>query len=472
MKILLVMPSFDNAYWKRLGKKVGPRSEPLSLLYLATYLNNNGHKVEIIDCETEGISLDLLEQKIKENCYELVGVSMLTAMYSQAVAICKITKNINSNIKVVVGGNHATLRPRLVLEKEDSIDYVVIGDAELTFLELINSFKTKKQLKEIKGIAYRDNNQIIITEEREKIQDLDFFPIPDRSLINMKLYRPSISYYKRLPAYTIITTRGCPYRCIFCATAKSGYRMHSVKRIIEEMKMLVEDYGAKEILIRDDTFTLNKTRTMELCNEIIKEKLNEKIIWDCITRANLVDYELLKNMKEAGCCGIHLGVEGGNQKLINAINKDETIETISNAFKWCRELKIETRAYMMLGLPTSTKEDDIETIEFIKKIDPDWAQFTITTPYPGTELFDRATEFGKFNTDIEDWDKYLTWSGYGDTELVWTSKGRSSKEIKELQLKAMKKFYYRPKVILRKIRNLDNWKMLQKYTIGAIALFR
>jgi radical SAM superfamily enzyme YgiQ (UPF0313 family) len=472
MKILLVMPSFNNAYWKRLGKKIGPRSEPLNLLYLATYLNNNGHKVEIVDCETEGISIEDLEFRIQEKKYDLIGVSMVTAMYSQAVAICKLVKNINQNIYVVVGGNHATLRPIETLEKEDSIDFVTIGEAELTFLELVDALENKKDYKKIKGIVYRDNNKVIKNEERERIEDLDFFPMPDRKLIKMQYYRPSVSYYKRLPAYTILTTRGCPYRCMFCATAKTGYRMHSVKRVIEEMQMLIEDYGAKEILIRDDTFTLNKARTIELCDAIIKKGLNKKVIWDCITRANLVDYELLKKMKEANCCGIHFGVEGGTQKLIDAIHKDEKIETIINAFKWCRELGIETRAYMMLGLPTSTKEDDIDTINFIKSVDPDWAQFTITTPYPGTELFDKATEFGKFNTDISDWDKYLSWSGYGDTELVWTSNGRSSKEIKELQLKAMREFYYRPKVILRKIKDLNNWKALKNYSTGAIALFK
>src|SRR3989338_4737122 len=194
--------------------------------------------------------------------------------------------------------------PKEILEAEDCVDIVTIGEAEVTFLKLLNVFDNKNDLKEIDGIAYRENGKIIKSKDADKIKDLDYFPIPDRDLIKLNLYRPSVSYYKRLPAYTMITTRGCTYRCTFCATAKTGYRMHSIPRVVEEMKLLVEKYGAKQILLRDDTFTLNK-----------------KIKWDCITGAGLVDFDLLKKMKSAGCWGIHFGVEGGTQKLLNAINK-------------------------------------------------------------------------------------------------------------------------------------------------------
>ncbi len=472
MKVLFVMPALDTGYWKKLGKKVGPKSEPLSLLYIATYLNKHGHHAEVVDCEAEGLSLQELEARIQMNNYDVVGVAMLTAMYSQSVIVCNFVKKINPNIKVIVGGSHANLRPKETAEKENSIDVVTVNEAELTFIELIEVFQGRKELKNVQGIAYKDKatEEVIVTPERPKVQDLDFFPIPDRGLLNMKLYRPSVSYYRRLPAYTIITTRGCPYRCTFCATAKTGYRMHSVPRVIEEMRILVEDYGAKEILIRDDTFTLNRKRTLELCDAIIAAGFHKKVTWDCITRVNLVDKELLMKMKEAGCWGMHFGVEGGTQKLIDTIHKDTTLEVIRTAFQLCREVGIETRGYFMVGMPGSTPEDDLETIAFAKEVDPDWAQFTIATPYPGTQLFDEAEQWGKFHTDFNDWDKYLTWSGFGDTELVWTANGRSSNEVKAMQTRAMREFYFRPRVILRKARNFDNLPILKKYMVGALAL--
>jgi len=472
MKILFVMPSLDNGYWKKLGKKVGPKSEPLSLLYIATYLNQHGHQAEVLDCEAEGVALEELEVKIRNEGYDVVGVAMLTAMYSQSVAVCTLVKKIDPAIHVVVGGSHANLRPKPTAEKEDTIDVVTVGEAELTFMELIDAFQGKKDLKDIQGIAFKDKTtgDVIQTPERPKVADLDFFPIPDRGLLNMKLYRPSVSYYRRLPAYTMITTRGCPYRCTFCATAKTGYRMHSIPRVVEEMRILVEDFGAKEVLIRDDTFTLNRKRTWDLCDAIIAAGLHTRVTWDCITRANLVDLELLQKMKEAGCWGMHFGVEGGTQQLIDNVKKDTTLEIIRTAFRLCREVGIETRGYFMVGMPGSTPEDDIATIEFAKDIDPDWAQFTIATPYPGTQLFEEAAEWGKFHTDFDDWDKYLTWSGFGDTDLVWTATGRSSDDVKAMQRRAMRAFYFRPRVLLRKATNVDNLPILKKYVIGALAL--
>jgi len=467
MKVLMVMPSMDNGYWKTLGQKVGPKSEPLSLLYIATYLNQNGHQAEVLDCEAEGVSFEELEQYIRKGNYDVVGVAMLTAMYSQSLGICKIAKKVNPNIKVLVGGSHPSLRPKETAS-EDVVDVAAVGEAEVTFLELLDAFEKNKPLDNIKGIAFKKNGVIIQTPEREKIQDLDFFPIPDRDLINMKLYRPSASYYKQLPAYTMITTRGCPYRCTFCATAKTGYRMHSIERVVEEMKLLVEKYGAKEILIRDDTFTLNRKRTIQLCNAIIRSGLNKKVKWDSITRASLVDKTLLSKMKEAGCWGMHFGVEGGTQKLIDSIDKDTTLEVIKNAFRLCRKAGIETRAYMMVGMPGSTREDDLATIKFAKDLDPDWAQFTICTPYPGTQMFEDVIAKGE--SISQEWDNYQTWSGYSEHDLVWTPKGRTSDEIKEMQKRAMREFYFRPKIIVRKLFSVKDLPVLKKYIIGALAI--
>src|SRR3989344_177266 len=176
MKILLVMPSVDNGYWKRLGKKVGPRSEPLSLLYIATYLNKHGHTAHVLDCETEGVSFDDLEKKIREGNYEVVGVAMLTAMYSQSVGVCKIAKKVGSRIKVIVGGSHPTLRPKETILEEGCIDIAAVGEAEVTFLEILEAFEGKRGLSSVRGIVYRAGKREMQTEDRDKIQDLDFFP--------------------------------------------------------------------------------------------------------------------------------------------------------------------------------------------------------------------------------------------------------------------------------------------------------
>ncbi len=470
MKILFIMPSMDNGYWKKLGKKVGPRSEPMSLVYIASTLNHYGHNASILDCESEGLSLQDVEQHLKEGNFEMVGIAMLTVMYTQTLELAKLVKRINPNTNVVVGGPHPSTNAMQIIKEVPEIDIAVIGEAEFTFMDLVRAVEDKKSFADIKGIAYRnEKGEAVMTPEREMIQDLDSIPIPDRSLLRMHLYRPSVSYYKKLPAYIVLTSRGCPYRCTFCSKVfEKTYRYNSPERVIAEMKDLVENFGAKEIVFRDDTFTMKRSWTEEVCKKIIDEGLHEKIRWSCMTRVNLVTLDLLKLMKKAGCWGIHFGVESGNQRLLDLMKKDVTVEQIRNAFKWTREAGIETRAFMMIGLPTETREESLETIEFAKSLDPDWAQFTICTPYPGTEMFRQAIETGEMKST--EWDNYQTWGGFSDHSLVFVPQGRTSNELKNLQKYALRSFYFRPKVIARKITNIDNLPILRKYVTGAVAL--
>ncbi len=471
MRICLIMPSLTNGYWRTLGKKIGPNSEPLSLVYIATYLNSKGHQVSIIDAIAEDLTEKDVEQRLKEGNYDIVGVTMLTLMYTEALNICKIAKKLNPKTYTIVGGPHPTIAAYATLKNENDIDFAVIGEAEITFLELIESMDGKRKISDVDGIAYKTKSgDIKLTKPREIIEDLDMMPIPDRKLLKMNLYRPSVSYYKRLPAYIILTTRGCPYRCTFCSKVfDKKYRQNSVGRVIEEMEILTNDFGAKEIVFRDDTFTMKWPWVNDFCNKLIEKGLNKKVRWSCMTRVNLVNLELLKLMKKAGCWGIHFGVESGNQRLLDLIKKDATVQQIKDAFKWCKEAKIETRAFMMLGLPTETREESMQTIQFAKDLDPDWAQFTITTPYPGTELYEQANEFGELKSI--DWNNYQTWSGFSDHDLVWVPKGRTSEELKELQRRALREFYFRPNFILKKIIHIDNLEILKKYILGAWAIF-
>src|SRR3989344_5604084 len=229
MKVLFIMPSMDNGYWKTLGKKVGPRSEPLSLVYLATTLNHYGHDATILDCEAEGLSFADVEKHLQEGQFDMVGIAMLTIMYSQCVELAKLVKKINPKTWVVVGGPHPTTNAIQVLNEVPEVDLAVIGEAEFTFLDLVKAAENKTKFSDIKGIGYRDENNVSkLTPDRDMIEDLDVIPIPDRRLLKMHLYRPSVSYYKKLPAYIVLTSRGCPYRCTFCSKVfEKSYRYNS-----------------------------------------------------------------------------------------------------------------------------------------------------------------------------------------------------------------------------------------------------
>lgn len=469
MEILLVNPplSVVDRYGKALGK-VGSLTEPLGLAYLAAAIKKEGHHVEIIDCTLRNFEQEKLDKKLQERNWGLIGITMLTPTYLRAKETIKdIKKKINS--KIVVGGPHATIFPKQTMEETPEIDYAVIGEGEITTVELIKALEGKKDINEVRGIAYMEKGEIRINGIRPFIENIDEIELPARELLNMKEYVPAPTYYKKLPSYVILTSRGCPFRCIYCSKIFGNtFRFHSIERIIREMNILIEQYGAKEIIFRDDTFTINKEHVKNLCNEIIRLGLNKKIKWTCMTRVNLVDKELLDLMAKAGCWSIHYGVESGSQRLLDLIQKDITLEQVKQAFKWTKEVGIEIKAFFMLGLPTETKEESTRTIEFTKEVDPDWIQVTITVPYPGTRLYELAKNDGTLKSFK--WENYQTWAAWSDKELVYTPAGRDAEEIKALQKKAMRSFYFRPKFIIKQLKNINSISSIKMYARGAYGL--
>ncbi len=471
MDILLVNPplSVADRYGKALGK-VGSLTEPLGLAYLAASIKKEGHHVEIIDCTLRSFSFEQLDKKLLERNWGLVGIGIVTPMYLRAKeTIGYIKQKVNS--KIVVGGPHVTIFPKETMEENPSIDYAIIGEGEITIVELISAIKNNQDLHKIKGLALKEKSYVHIAEPRIFIKNIDEIEMPARELLNMKEYVPAPTYYKKLPSYVMLTSRGCPFRCVYCSKVFGNtYRFNSIERIIKEMRVLIEKYGAKEIIFRDDTFTINKEHVKSLCNEIIRLGLNKKIKWTCMTRVNLVDKELLVLMAKAGCWSIHYGVESGSQRLLDLIQKDVTLKQVKDAFRWTREAGIEIKAFFMLGLPSETKEESLKTLEFTKESNPDWIQVTITVPYPGTKLYELAKNDGTLKSFK--WENYQTWAAWSDKDLVYVPAGRDPEDLKALQKRAMREFYFRSKFILNQIKNLRSLDNLKMYVRGAYGLVR
>jgi len=471
MKILLININLSTKerYGKQLGK-VGPTTEPLGLAYLAASIKKySTHSVEIIDAEVSQYNNEDLINQINKLRPEAIGISILTPNYTKAIETINAIKESIENVKIIVGGPHVTIFPKETLEKNEKIDYGVIGEGEITIVELLNAIESKKNVNKVEGIVYRIKKSIKLTSPRQYIRNIDDIPKPARELLDMNKYKPAPTYYKRLPSYIILTTRGCPYRCSYCSKVfGSVYRFHSVERILEEINELITRYNTKEIIFRDDTFTVNKKIVTNLCNELINKGINKKIKWTCMTRVNLVDEEILQLMKRAGCWSIHYGIESGSQRLLDLIQKDITIEQIKNTVKWTKSAGIEVKAFFMIGLPTETKEETLQTLKFMKELDVDWVQVTITVPYPGTKLFEIAKSDGTLKST--NWEDYQTWAGWSNKELVYTPKGRNAEELKELQRKAMREFYLRPKFIINQLKNLKSLDNLKMYLHGAYAL--
>lgn len=468
MNILLINPH-RNLESEGIGKRiVGNTQEPLGLAYLAAVLEENGDKVEILDAEALRMSDQGITKYVSSSVVDVVGVTMTTMTYSVAVKTIKAIKSI-SDAMIYVGGVHPTAMPVETLKAVPEIDVVVIGEGETTIVELINAIENNEDLKNIKGIAYRDSEGISITDKRPYIEDLDTIPFPARHLLPMKLYRTKPSALDKLPIYSIVGSRGCPFRCTFCAQPfGKKYRYHSAKRICDEIEHLINDYDAKGINFKDDTFTLNRKHVTEICHEIIKRGINKKITWVCATRVNAIDKPLLELMKKAGCTMIHYGVESGNQRLIDSIHKGIKLEEVMQAFKLTREVGIVIGSYYILGLPSETREESLNTIKFAKLANPDWVSFTITIPYPGTELYNQLRNDGMIRTF--NWEVYNTGSGFTDQPLPYVTEGRTEDELKDLQRRAIKEFYFRPTIIMRHLMRIRSYDSLKRYAKGAWSL--
>ena len=446
MKVLLINPPYKSDF----------PQPPLGIAYVASALEKSGQQVEILDAPALKLNADEVVKHVLKGSFDIVGITAMTPTIRSAIEVAKKIKDQEKSIIVILGGAHATVLPEKTLEMFPEINFIIVGEGEVTTPELIEKLEKGKSLKDISGIAYKDNGKIILNPRRPVVENLDELPMPAYHLLPIGKYRPHPPHGKRLPYMALITSRGCPFRCTFCSKPVHGtkYRAKNAVSIIEEIKFLKDKYGIREILFYDDSFTIDKQRIINLCDEMIKNKID--LPWSCETRVNLVDKELLSKMKKAGCYIISYGVESGNQEILDNIKKDITIEQIRNAFKLTHEEGIDTVSYFMLGCPGETEQTMKQTIDFAKNLNTNFAQFSICTPFPGTELADLVKE------EI-DWNKLSYVSDSSDRIPVILSEHLNEEQLKKYYSKAYKEFYLRPSYVAKMIggiRSIEDVKIM------------
>ncbi len=441
VKIALINPAMRTSF----------PQPPLGLAFIAAVLEKEGHKVKIIDAQALGIDEDKTARKAAK--FDIVGITSMTPTFNSAVRTAKTIKKINKSCFIIMGGPHSTVLPQKTLKDIKEVDAVVFGEGEKTIAELVKSIEIKRSLSRVAGICYRSKGKIKTNKPRPPIKDLDSLPMPAYHLLPIKKYRPFPPHGKKLPYMAMMTSRGCPYRCTFCFKSIFGrkYITQSAERIVNEIKYLIEKLGIRELLFYDDSFTINRERTIKLCNEFIKNDI--RILWSCETRVNHVDKELLEKMKEAGCYIISYGVESGDQKILNNLKKDITIEQARNAFILTRKAGILTVAYFMIGSPGDTRRTVRKTINFAKEIDADFAQFSICTPFPGSELYDNLIRRG---IKIEDWDKASYVTSKTKSKPIILTDYLNEREVKGFYSIAYKEFYFRPRYLLKTIARMKS----------------
>ena len=439
MKVMLVFPPLSAQ--ERYGKHTTNLGSlpPLGLCYMAAVLEKAGHTVKITDCPVNGFTLEDVKKDIAEFSQDWVGLSAITSLVARASELCAMIRKDFPNIKILVGGSHATVMPEETLALSGA-DIVISGECEDVLVDIIEH---PERFPKIVRCA--------------PVRDLDSLPFPARHLLDMSKYTSLPNNYKRSPnVFQVFATRGCPYVCTFCASANGKFRQRSVKNVISEINLLIANYGIKEIVFWDDIFTLNKQWVHDFCDTLIKEQID--IAWSCETRLDLIDEPLVKKMKQAGCWNMFFGIESGNQELLDNIRKKTTLELIRKGVRLVKGAGIEVRGSFMFGLPGETLEMAHKTIDFAIELDPDYAQFSLTTPFPGTELSKTYEQFGVLNKDFK---QYNVWmpvflpSGYSTIE-----------ELQNVHRLAFRRFYLRPRYIIKKIMKIRNFGDLRRNIAG------
>lgn len=457
MKILLINPPwFEDA---ALDKLI-PLTHPLGLAYIAAVLERNGYNdVQILDARPLGLRLERIVSIIRKLQPQIIGIMASTSQMTLADEILHWIKKINPAILCVIGGPHVSALPERTL-KETKVDVCVVGEGEYTFLDLIKTFEKHGDFKKVKGIYYRDGNgKIISTGGRPFIRNLDELPFPARHLLlPLSFYTPSPPNLKgnRKFCASFVTTRGCPFKCKFCDKSVFGntYRKRSAESIIDEIEVLVEKYGVREIRFWDDLFTIDKERVEKICFGLIRRNL--KINWSCDSRVDTVTDGLLRLMKKTGCWQISYGIESGSQKILDLLEKEIELDEVRNTIEITKKVGLSTRGYFMLALPGDTRETMKETIEFAKSLNLDHAVFTLYSPYPGTESYSSLTKYGRLLA--LKWEDYLNFG-----KPAFLPRGVDREELELIFKKAYSGFYCRPKYIFKTIKSIKNIGTLKSY---------
>lgn len=388
MKVLLVVPPNFLSNKRPLGQFTGSTS-PLGLAYIAAILEKNGIPVSILDLSFLGFGADTLREKILRWKPDIVGISSMTSNFQNAVQIAKLVKSWSPTSMVVMGGIHATFLHKEILTSVPEVDVVVRFEGELTMNELANAVQSGRSISAVKGISYREKGELVSTPFRSRIEDLDSLPYPAHHLLEPNIEEYLRYYGKR--NFPVMTTRGCPFGCVFCSTmAFHGrkYRTRSIKNIVGELEYLIKRFKAEDISFADDNFTMQSDRVFSLC-KAIKEK-NLKIEWGCSARVDQVSEELLKSMKSAGCTDIFFGIESTSDRVLNLVRKRFTSKQAKDAVTISEKIGIKTHCSFILGLPGETERSLAGITSFLEEARPSGRVLpNILKILPGTELMER-----------------------------------------------------------------------------------
>jgi len=464
MKILLINPPVFND----LGH-VLTHTPPLGLMYLAGYLEKNGYSdIRVIDADVARLSWQDLENLLIEEKPEVVGITASSFILPALFKVAEITRRVLPDSIIVTGGYGPTKEPEKILRTvNQAINFIVLGEGEITFLELIKCLDNKVgNLNDIRGLAYLDkNNSLVVTPPREYIKDLDSVPWPAYHLLFPDFSRyHGMTFLKkeRSPSVTMFASRGCPHRCAFCSLGSKMYRQRSPKDVVAEMEFYRNKFSVQAVQLYDDEFVgmsyQQNVWIEEICAEIIKKGLQKHLVIVVQGRCSeYVELETLKKMRQAGITWIWWGVESGSQKILDSIKKDIKVENVLRDFDLAKKADIKRLMFIMVGFPGETPADINLTAKIIKKVKPDVVRIHILSPYPGSELRKYLEE----NNLLETTDYYKYDS---QTTVIHHTNEMSAEEIKKyydmLVFRFIHGYWYFAKLLIKSLATREGWQKL------------
>lgn len=451
MRVLLIRPHNTENINTRLPQSLNTRQgvlPPLGISYIASTMEKAGHVVKVLDVIALNLTADGLRKHIQQFKPEITGITAMTPTLFGALESAKMAKEAGSI--TVLGGPQLSIYPKETLSYP-YVDYGINGEGEYVMSDIVNALEKNTDPSKIEGLIYKKNKEVYVNDPAI-IEDIDSLPFPAYHLLPMGRYNSIIGLY---PVSTMISTRGCPYKCNFCFKQPSDkkFRCRSPRNVVDEMEHLVQKYKVREIMFYDDVMTLRRPHIAGICEEILSRNL--KVKWETPTRFESIDEKILKLMRKAGCIRLRYGVESGDEKILKLMNKKIDLRRAKETFKMTQDSGIETFAYFMIGYAYETETSIQKTINFALELNPDLAMFTVVTPLPQTPLYDLAKKEGLITTDY--WREFTLGNRRGQRIPYFFD------EAEDWIRKAYKRFYFRPNYVFKKLNKIRSWDTFKKH---------
>lgn len=463
MKIVLVNPPITKQ--ERYGSlaPAGSYVPPLALCSLGALTRSLGYETAVIDSQVEGLDHAATIERIAAGKPDVVGITSTTSTFSSAARLAKMIKEDRNGTTVVAGGVHVSALPERCLRDHPSIDVGVVGEGEETVAELMAALKGRTPLDGIRGLALRRNGGVVLTPDRPLMKDLDSLPLPAWDLLPdfPAAYNVQAQSVSHFPSTSCCTSRGCTGRCKFCDRRIFGraLRAHGADYVMRMIRELYDRYGIRDIQFEDDNFMLFRKRLLEICDRLVREKLD--ISWSCQARVDMVMPETLQKMKEAGCWMILYGVESGSQKVLDAMDKQITVEKIERAIEMTHKAGIGCKGFFIAGYLSEDRESLKETYDFIRRCKLDDVSFHYFTPFPGSASYDVATEHGAQRGGFDDMTYYRP---------VFVPRGLTEQDLIRHTKACYRRFYSRPRTILTYLKRIRSPSHLLFFARSSVAL--